>query len=124
MKVKAISWVGVSTDTPDVMAGFFRDVLKLPVAVDEPSFAVFELPSGDKVEVFGPDAPAPDYQFASNPVVVGFLVDDIDAATAALREAGVEVLGDKETAGDDYAWQHFRGPDGRIYELTYDATRD
>jgi len=123
MMVTAVSWVGIKTQEPTLMVEFFRDVMGFEMKVDQPSFAVFVLPSGDKVEVFGPGGPDPDYQFAESPVVAAFLVDDIDEASVKLRESGAELLGPKHTADDGYAWQHFRAPDSRVYGLAYDPTR-
>jgi hypothetical protein len=34
------------------------------------------------------------------------------------RTPGVELLGDMRVLPDGYAWQHFRAPDGHVYELT------
>ena len=73
------------------------------------------------IEIFGPGGPQPSYQFASNPHVVGFLVDDIHAAREELASTrGVELLGELNVIDDGYAWQHFRAPDGFVYELTFD----
>ncbi len=56
---------------------------------------------------------------AVNPVVAGFLVDDIETARDELaRTPGVELLGELRVMPDGYAWQHFRAPDGHVYELT------
>jgi catechol 2,3-dioxygenase-like lactoylglutathione lyase family enzyme len=44
--------------------------------------------------------------------VVGFAVRDLPAAVDELRRAGVELLGEPGPT-----WQHFRGPDGNVYEL-------
>ncbi len=123
MEVRAVSWVGVKTQAPGAMVDFFENVMGLRMALDEPSFAVLTLPSGDKMEVFGPDGPDPPHQFAQNPIVIGFLVDDIDAASAKLRDAGTELLGPKHTTADGYAWQHFRGPDSLVFSLAYDPRR-
>jgi hypothetical protein len=61
--------------------------------------------------------------FESNPVVAGFLVDDIQAAREELaRTADVELLGELRVMPDGYAWQHFRAPDGHVYELTADPS--
>ena len=49
--------------------------------------------------------------FATGPVV-GFAVRDLPAAVDELRRAGVELLGEPGPT-----WQHFRGPDGNVYEL-------
>jgi catechol 2,3-dioxygenase-like lactoylglutathione lyase family enzyme len=105
------------------MISFLRDVMGLPLAVKEPGFAEFGLPDGDKVEVFGPGGPAALDQFASGPIVAGFLVGDIAQARQELIDAGVELIGPLHTIESGYAWQHFRGPDGNVYELTYDPAR-
>ncbi len=120
MKVTAVSWVGIKSADPDPMIRFFRNVLGLTAVVDEPSFTVFELSSGDKIEIFGPEGPDPEYQFATGGVVAGLSVDDIDSAAAEIAAAGLELLGTKQTAPDGYAWQHFRAPDGRVFSLTSD----
>ncbi len=49
--------------------------------------------------------------FETGPVA-GFAVRDLPVAVAELRKAGVELLGEPGPA-----WQHFRGPDGNVYEL-------
>ena len=123
MDVKDLSWLGVQTAKFDEMVGFFRDVMGLPLAMQEPGFAEFGLPGGDKVEVFAPGGPAAPDQFASGPIVAGFLVDDIAQARQELIDAGVELIGPLHTMENGYAWQHFRGPDGNVYELTYDPSR-
>ena len=78
-------------------------------------FWVGRLPEGGLMEVFGPASPH-NRHFTTGPVV-GFVVDDIEAAAAELRRAGVETFGPYRADGGG-AWVHFRGPDGRIYELT------
>ena len=92
------------------MARFYRDVLRLRLVHTEPDFWVFELPDGNHVEVFGPRYPGKEH-FDTGPVV-GFAVTDLAHAVQELREAGVELVGDPGPT-----WQHFRGPDGNVYEL-------
>src|SRR3954453_3929479 len=46
---------------------------------------------------------------------LGFLVDDLDAAAAELRRAGVEPGEPVQNARHRYL--HFRAPDGKLYEL-------
>jgi hypothetical protein len=77
---------------------------------------------GAKLELFGSSEVADGpWLFESNPVVAGFLVDDIEAARAELaRTPDVELLGELRVMPDGYAWQHFRAPDGQVYELTAD----
>jgi hypothetical protein len=120
MMIRGISWVGVKTDSFLQMREFFAGLAGLVVDFDARDFAVFRLPNGDKVEIFGPAASDPPDQFARNPVVAGLLVDDIDAAAEELRAAGIELVGARGDGGDGYCWQHFRAPDGKIFELVTD----
>ncbi len=56
--------------------------------------------------------------FTTGPVV-GFLVDNVNAAASELRARGVEILHEVEDESGN-AWVHFRAPDGNIYEFTQD----
>ena len=76
----------------------------------EAQFWVFELPDGRHAEIFGSSYRGKEH-FATGPVV-GFAVRDLPAAVDELRGAGVELLGEPGPT-----WQHFRGPDGNVYEL-------
>ncbi|MBS1887240.1 MAG: VOC family protein [Actinobacteria bacterium] len=48
---------------------------------------------------------------------VSFLVDDLDAALAAVRAHGAELVGEVETYGDIFRLCYVRGPAGIIVEL-------
>ncbi|MGC1185734.1 MAG: VOC family protein [Candidatus Dormiibacterota bacterium] len=121
MKILGINWVGVKTADFDLTRSFFAEVMGLRVTFERPDFAVMRLPNGAKVEIFGPAGPDPDSQFAENAVVAGFLVDDIEAARAELLAGGVELLGEIEGRPGGDRWQHFRSPDGKVFELCSDA---
>lgn len=116
MKVKGIVWLGTRTDRFDQMTEFCRDLLGLAQSHFEPGFAVFELPNGDVLEVFGPQQSM--NTFMTHPVA-GFLVDDIAAARREMEAKGIEFIGPIHKDTDDYQWTHFRAPDGFVYELTY-----
>ena len=117
MEIIKLAWVGTRTDSFEPTADFFRDVLGLQKDLDRPGFQVLKLPDGSKVELFGPDSDI-NRHFTTGPVV-GFLVDDVDAAASELRSRGVEILlEEKDSSGN--AWVHFRAPDGNIYEFTQD----
>jgi catechol 2,3-dioxygenase-like lactoylglutathione lyase family enzyme len=123
MKVKGINWIGVGTDSIAQMRSFAIDVLGMRVAgQDRDDFVVLALDDGAKLELFGPgSAEASPWLFDASPVVAGFLVDDIQAARDELaRTPDVELLGELQVRPDGYAWQHFRAPDGYVYELTAD----
>ena len=75
-------------------------------------------PSDVQSEGLRPDSPI-NRHFTTGPVA-GFLVDDVQAATAQLRSAGVEILFESGLDDSGNAWVHFRAPDGNIYEFTQD----
>jgi hypothetical protein len=107
------------------MRSFAIDVLGLRVAgEDSEDFVELAMGDGAKLELFGSSEVADGpWLFASNPVVAGFLVDDIEAARDELaRTPDVELLGELRVMADGYAWQHFRAPDGHVYELTADPS--
>ncbi len=115
MRVQRLGWVGTRTDRFDELSRFYREVLGLKPIIQEPGFCVFQLPNGDNVEVFGTDDEAHAH-FTTGPVV-GFLVDDIEAARREMEEAGVAFFGPTGGEPGSGQWAHFRGPDGNVYEL-------
>ena len=123
MEVKGIRWIGVGTERVPAMRDFAIHVLGLRIAgQDTEDFVELAMGDGAKLELFGSaavgDGP---WLFGSNPVVAGFLVDDIEAARDELAQTpDVELLGELRVLPDGYAWQHFRAPDGHVYELTAD----
>jgi glyoxylase I family protein len=119
MKTKGIVWLGTRTDRFDQMTDFCRDVMGLSQTSLEPGFAIFDLPNGDRLEVFGSQH---SYNTFFTHPVAGFLVDYIEAARAELEAKGIEFIGPIESDTEDYKWTHFRAPDGFIYELTYSTS--
>ena len=115
MRIKGVVWLGTRTPRFDEMRAFFAHITGLEPRIDEPGFVVFDLASGDRLEVF--DA-KPGAESHMNAPVAGFLVDDVPAARAELEARGIEFLGDISRADDGNCWSHFRAPDGHVYELT------
>ena len=113
MDVTGLGWSGTRTTQGAELANFYQHVLQLELVHHEPGFWVFQLPDGRNVEVFGTDYPGKEH-FETGPVV-GFAVTDLPAAVQELRQAGVELLGEPGPT-----WQHFRAPDGNVYELVAD----
>ncbi|MEU4240390.1 VOC family protein [Actinoplanes sp. NPDC026619] len=109
MEITGLGWLGTRTDRSEALVGFYRDVLGLRETYASDGFWVFTLPNGSQVEVFGEQSGKD--VFDTGPVA-GFAVRDLPAAVAELRAAGVEIVGEPGES-----WQHFRGPDGNIYEL-------
>ena len=54
MEIQGIGWLGTRTEEFEATARFFGETMGLTAEHEEPDFAVFRLPNGDKVEVFGP----------------------------------------------------------------------
>jgi hypothetical protein len=114
VNIIALGWGGVRSDRADDLARLFADVLGLRLLSEQPDMWVFELPDGHRFEVFGPGDT--DHEHFTTGPVIGFAVEDLASAVEELRSSGVELVGE---AGP--SWQHFRGPDGNVYELV-DAT--
>jgi catechol 2,3-dioxygenase-like lactoylglutathione lyase family enzyme len=119
MQTRGIAWAGTRTDRWSETVEMFERHLGMRRRDDHPGIAVFTLENGDTIEVFTTDEPEHGH-FTTGPVV-GFAVDDIDAARAELDAAGIEVLGPVQRGGG-LAWLHFRGADGNVWELTQRET--
>jgi catechol 2,3-dioxygenase-like lactoylglutathione lyase family enzyme len=114
MEIRRLSWLGIRTGRLDEMARFFEGVLGLRPALREPGRVLFLLPNGDPIDLF--DEGMERYRHFDTGPVVGLMVDDVDAARAELEAAGVADLGPVQRA-EGFAWAHFRGPDGTLFEL-------
>jgi predicted enzyme related to lactoylglutathione lyase len=114
MDINGLVWAGVRTESFDETVGFFRDVVGLEIDEQQEGFVSFKLAGGEKFEVFGPQDR--DHSFFVTGPVVGFGVDDVDAARSELESAGTEFLAPTKNEGG-YKWAHFRGPDGNVYEV-------
>ena len=112
VRVRKIGFVGTRTDRPEAMAEFFERVLGLEPMHSGDDMWAFRLPDGSVAEVFGRSLNA---HLTTGPVAE-FQVDDVEAATEELREAGVEIVfGPERSEGAGLAWTHFRAPDGNVY---------
>lgn len=114
--IRSISWLGVRTDRLDSMVDFYREVMGIDPDVLEDGFVLYELPNGDRLELFGADGP--NAHFGDAPVA-GFEVDDVDSARALLESRGVEFVHHGRDDIGGVAWAHFRAPDGNLYEITH-----
>lgn len=109
MRITGLVFVGTRTTDRAAMATFAGDVLGLqPASASGLDADLFELPDGSFFAVAAADE-------GRSERTVGFLVADLDGAVAELRTVGVEV--DDASANERFRYAHFRGPDGRLYEL-------
>ena len=113
MQILGVSWIGIRSERFEEMVSFLRR-LGLTPRIEEPDFVMFQLPDGDQIEVFGPSIKSHSH-FSTGPVA-GFLVEDVASARAELEAAGAELIGPVRGSGAN-VWQHFRGPDGIVYEI-------
>ena len=115
IRVKGITWLGIRTRKFSEMENFFGKLFNIPTVYQEPGFLAFDLPNGDRVELFAEDYVSHNH-FTTGPVA-GFEVEDVEVARVEMERAGVEFIGPIEI-GEDSSWSHFRGPDGNVYELS------
>jgi hypothetical protein len=73
------------------------------------------LADGAEVHVYGSDDTEHTF-FGSGPVI-GFEVQSFRAAQEALLQAGTEFIYPSPQRARGKAWQHFRAPDGNVYEI-------
>jgi glyoxylase I family protein len=110
MRILGLTFAGSSTPDRAPMVALLRDTLSMTSAsVDGVEADLFELPDGSTFAVASPEG------MGDTVRSIGFLVDDLDAAAAVLRDAGVPVGPVGENARDRYL--HFRAPDHQLYEL-------
>jgi len=110
MNAIGLVFAGIGTAAPADTASFFADVLGADVAS---TGDVHRLVLGNGTSLaFVP----PDYVQPPSDTLLGFLVDDVEAATAELAGRGIEPDGEL-LAGYGFRYRHFRAPDGRRFEL-------
>ena len=114
MNVTGIAWMGVRTPEFDAMRHLLGSVMGMALTHEHDGVAWFDVGGEAEIQIYS-DADA-DHRFFGEGPVIGFMVDDFAGAREELEAAGVELIG----PGDENAelcWQHFRGPDGNVYEI-------
>lgn len=113
MNVKALVWLGVRTPHFDAMTELFK-VMGLAVYQQDASSSRFRLTNRTEVHVYSPTDQ--DHDFFGDGPVVGFLVDDVEGARKELEAAGISFFRPVQHS-ETHSWNHFRAPDGNVYEL-------
>jgi len=98
MEITGLAWVGTRTSEYQPMVAFLKDVFRLTPDLEEDGFAVFRLPNGDTIEVFGDNDEH--HRFFTTGPVVGFRVADVPTAQAEMEAAGIEFLGRPGSSAD------------------------
>ena len=120
MQVEGITWHGVTLDPEPftAMKKLCREVFGLTPMMEQEGWTLFPMPNGTMLDLFEPNSEMIPSYGLNDGIVFGFRVDDIDVAVAELRAAGCEVLCDVQRVPEmNYAFCHFRGPDGRVYGI-------
>jgi catechol 2,3-dioxygenase-like lactoylglutathione lyase family enzyme len=110
VRIEGLVFAGVASSDAPAVARFFRDVLGVE-CVDEDGYHRLLFPDGTSLALVPPDWVDP-----PSDTNLGFLVDDVEAATAELGRRGVEPDGEL-SSGAGVRYRHFRAPDGRVFEL-------
>ncbi len=114
MRVTGIVWMGVRTHAYDQMDHLLGGVLGIESIRSDDGVSWFRLPNGDEIQLY--DETDVDHRFFGAGPVIGFRVDSFAEAMDDLTESGIELIGAGDSDGVDQ-WQHFRGPDGNVYEI-------
>lgn len=116
MVIRGYSWAGVPTDDFDHATHFFDEVLGLSVLMHDKrrKITIFQLPSGQLFEVFGPGN---QYHELMKVPAIAFDVDDVAQARTELEAKGVEFVTQIEGTPEGDRWCYFVGPDRFLYEI-------
>lgn len=113
--------IRIITDDVDRLAGFYELVTGTTASRPAPVFAEFRTPGGvlaigsaATVAMLGEHAPQPG---SNNSIIIEFLVDDVDAEFARLRESLDDVVLEPTTMPWGNRSALFRDPDGNLVNL-------
>jgi hypothetical protein len=110
MRVQGLVFAGVASDDHVALAGFLEAALGVPAAAED-GFRSLTFPNGSVLALVPRDwVPPP------SDTNLGFLVDDLAAATDELAALRVEPDGPLQV-GEGFRYRHFKAPDGRRFEL-------
>ncbi len=112
--IRSLRFLGVRTDAFDATVALYRDVLRLAPVHEAAGAAWFRAADGASIHVY--DSSDADHDFFDRGPVVGLEVEDFDAARSAMTAAGIAFIGEPQRDAG-VAWNHFRGPDGNVYEI-------
>ncbi len=118
MNVQGITWhaITLEDDKFDAFAALAGNVMGLKPVMEFEGIKVFTTADGTLLELYKKSTVPP---FGYNgSVAFGFRVDDIEKASEELKKAGCELLGEINRVPEmNYAYRHFKGPDGLVYGL-------
>jgi catechol 2,3-dioxygenase-like lactoylglutathione lyase family enzyme len=113
-------WVGVVSDDLEGQRRFYREVLGFEELEAGADWIEFDLGSGRILELLKKDPGTP--QYAEPACVVGFEVDDIQAAVRELEAREVERVSEIEGGSESTQyWCYFRDGEGHLFEIAQKA---
>jgi catechol 2,3-dioxygenase-like lactoylglutathione lyase family enzyme len=115
MKVLALNWLGMRTKQFAPMSALFAEALGLELQSQDSFSSRFCLENKTEVHVYNHQDEF--HQFFGDAPVIGFEVDSFTEARAQLQAFGVEFIYPQPQRQAGRAWQHFRAPDGNVYEI-------
>jgi catechol 2,3-dioxygenase-like lactoylglutathione lyase family enzyme len=110
VRVDGMIFAGVGSPDPEGTARFLADALGAELDGDGDVQRLL-FPNGSSV-AFVP----PEWVEGPSDTLLGFLVDDVEGATADLAARGIQPDGELNR-GYGFRYRHFRAPDGRRFEL-------
>jgi predicted enzyme related to lactoylglutathione lyase len=119
MQLEGITWHALTLKAHEFgpTKKLLIEVFGLRPAIEEDDYTTFPMSNGTILELYAPEA-IPAYGFNDGGIVFGFRVEDIEATSKELAEAGCELLGEITRNEEmNYAYRDFRGPDGRVYGI-------
>jgi lactoylglutathione lyase len=104
----------LGTERFDACVAFYRDMLELPIWYEKPGLVCFRFGDGYLMVETGGVARDGRKSPSENPTMLRFNVDDVVAASGALRQRGIEVNVEQHSWGTVGT---FLDPDGNLCEF-------
>jgi lactoylglutathione lyase len=104
----------LGTERFEACVAFYRDILELPIWYEKPSLVCFRFGDGYLMVETGGVARVGRKSPSENPTMLRFNVDDVVAASNALRQRGIEVDVEQHSWGTVGT---FLDPDGNLCEF-------
>ena len=121
MMVTGYSWAGIRAENFEETVRFFEQLFGFSSDASGENVAIFKLPSGQKIEIIGPDS---SWAELHERPVIAFDVEDIYATKGDLEARGITFLTEIEVNGSGSAFCYFVGPDDLVYSLSQKTPKE